>query len=394
MSSTDTFALAQDFLRRQQIDGWLVYDFRGTNPVLNQLLPGKRWTTRRAMLFIPANGPPVLLNHSIDAGQFANVEVQCESYLSWSDLHQWLVRQTAGARRVAMDYAPGGALPAVSIVDAGTVELVRALGIDVVSSADLVQACLAVWSVDAQHNHAKASCEVAGIKDRAFDFIRQSLRRGQSVMEVEVQQHIVSAFNDAGLEFPEPPIVACNEHSGDPHFEVSAKSATRIQKGDWVLIDLWARVPGEENIFSDITWVGCAGEPSAKQREVFGVVKRARDACIDSAKLAWSAKQPQQGWQLDDAARDVIIGAGYGDVIKHRTGHSLSRGPKVHGLGVNIDNLETHDTRQVLPGIGYTVEPGVYLPEFGVRLELNVFVDPNKGPTITSCVQDEIVSLI
>lgn len=394
MSSHNTFAGAQEFLRRQQIDGWLVYDFRGNNPLLNQLLPGKRWTTRRAMLFIPANGAPVLLNHSIDANQFATVDIQRESYLSWPELHAWLVRTTAGARRVAMDYAPGGTLPAVSIVDAGTVEMVRALGVDVVSSADLIQACLAVWSDDAQRGHATASAEVTRIKDGAFDFIRQALRRGKPVDEFEVQQHIVSAFNDAGMEFPEPPIVAANAHSGDPHFEVSDKSPAKIKKGDWVLIDLWARLPGEENIFSDITWVGCAGERSAKQREVFNVVKAARDACVESAVRAWNAKQPQQGWQLDDAAREVIIRSGYGDFIKHRTGHSLSRGPKVHGLGVNIDNLETHDTRQVLPGIGYTVEPGVYQPEFGVRLEINVFVDPVKGPTITSCIQDEIVSLV
>lgn len=394
MASDSTFAAAQEFLRRQQIDGWLVYDFRGNNPLLNQLLPGKRWTTRRAILFIPANGSPVLLNHSIDASQFASVEVRRESYLSWPELHAWLVRNTAGARRIAMDYAPGGTLPAVSIVDAGTVEMVRALGVDVVSSADLVQACLAVWSDEAQRNHAKASAEVTRIKDGAFDFIRQALRRGQPVNEFEVQQHIVSAFNDTGLEFPEPPIVAVNAHSGDPHFEVSEKSAATIEKGDWVLIDLWARLPGEENIFSDITWVGCAGEPSAKQREVFDVVKRARDRCVKEAQFAWNEGQKLQGWQLDDEARDVIIGAGYKDFIKHRTGHSLSRGPKVHGLGVNIDNLETHDTRHVMSGIGYTVEPGVYLPEFGVRLEINVFVNPNIGPTITSCIQDEIVSLV
>ncbi|MBC8107647.1 MAG: aminopeptidase P family protein [Anaerolineae bacterium] len=394
MASDNTFAAAQAFLRRQQIDGWLVYDFRGNNPLLNQLLPGKRWTTRRAILFIPANGSPVLLNHSIDAGQFATVEVRRESYLSWPELYAWMVRATAGARRIAMDYAPGGTLPAVSIVDAGTVEMVRALGVDVVSSADLVQACLAVWSEDAQRGHAKASKLVTSTKDEAFQYIRQTLKNGGSVSEFEVQQNIVAWFNDYGLEFPEPPIVAANAHSGDPHFEVSEKSSATIKQGDWVLIDLWARLPGEENIFSDITWVGCAGEPSAKQREVFEVVKTARDACVQSAQRAWNDKQAQQGWQLDDAARDVIINAGYGDFIKHRTGHSLSRGPKVHGLGVNIDNLETHDTRQVLPGIGYTVEPGVYLPEFGARLEINVFVDPVKGPTITSCVQDEIVSLV
>lgn len=384
---------AQEFLRQQQVDGWLLYDFRGSNPLLMQLLPGKRWTTRRAWLWIAANGSPTLLAHSIDAQQFESIGIARELYLSWQQMHEWLAAKLAGARRVAMDYAPGGMLPAVSIVDAGSVEMIRALGADVVSSADLVQACVARWSESAQREHAVAANHVTRIKDDAFNFIRAALEANRAVNEYEVQQKIVADFGAAGLEFPEPPIVAVNAHSGDPHFELSPASSSVIKRGDWVLIDLWARRPGEENIFSDITWVGCCGEPSSKQREVFETVKNARDACVKFAVDAWKKQQTIQGWQLDDAARAVIIDAGFGDFIRHRTGHSLSPGPKVHGLGVNIDNLETHDTRQVLPGIGYTVEPGIYLPDFGVRLELNVFVDPAKGATITSCVQDEIVKL-
>jgi len=382
----------QRFMREQRIDAWLLYDFRGSNPVFAQLLPGDRFTTRRALLFVPSTGKAELLAHQIDASQYHDAWVQVQQYLSWQDLHDWIKSHVKGRPRIAMEYSAQNALPVVSVTDAGTVELVRACGAaDIVSSADLIQICVAQWNVDAQRNHAKASADVARIKDEAFDQIRQALRGDSRITELDVQQHIMQRFADAGLETPDPPIVAVNDHAGDPHFEVSTAAPTEIRRGDWVLIDLWARVPGDANIFSDITWCGCAGQPSARHREVYSAVKAARDACVNRATQAWQAKEQVQGWQLDDAARQVIIERGYEKFIRHRTGHSLSPGPKVHGLGVNIDNLETHDTRRILPGIGFTVEPGIYLPEFGVRLEINVFVDPKKGPTISSCVQDDIV---
>jgi Xaa-Pro aminopeptidase len=388
-----SFADVQSFMRQQRIDGWLIYDFRGSNSVLAQLLPGKRFLTRRVLLYLPSEGQPELLVHSIDASQFADAPVHSHLYLSWQELHGWIQKRMAGGARVAMEYSPKCALPVVSIADAGTVELVRAFGGEVISSADLIQVCVARWDADAQRNHAKASAEVARIKDGAFASIGQALSRGEKITEHDVQQKILRDFADAGLETPDPPIVAANAHSGDPHFEVSETSPATIARGDWILIDLWARVPGDQNIYSDITWVGCAGEPTARQREVFNVVKSARDRCVDRAVQAWRAGEDICGWQLDDAARGVIIDAGFEKYIRHRTGHSLSRGAKVHGMGVNIDNLETHDTRRVLPGIGYTVEPGVYLPEFGVRLEINVLVDPDWGPTITSCVQEDVVHI-
>ena len=386
------FSDVQAYMRAQRIDGWLQYDFRGNNPVLAQLLPGQRWTTRRALLFIPAQGEAVLAVHSIDARQFASVAVASHVYLTWQDLIAWLAEITAGGSRIAMEYAPGGVLPAVSIADAGTVELVRALGAEVVSSANLIQVCAAQWSPAAQAAHARASQQVGAVKDGAFRFIAERLAAGQAVNEYEVQQHMREHFAAAGLEWPDGPIVAVNAHSSDPHYEPTAESAAPIRAGDWVLIDLWARVPGDENIFSDITWVGHVGTSVPKRgAEVFAVVRAARDAVVQCAKAAWSAKERVQGWQLDETARTVISDAGFGQYIRHRTGHSLSPGPKVHGLGMNLDNLETHDTREMLPGIGYTIEPGVYLPEFGVRLEINVFVDPQQGPTITSVVQDEVV---
>jgi Xaa-Pro dipeptidase len=388
------FTAAQTYMRDQKIDGWLVYDFRGSNPVLPQLLPGKRWTTRRVLLFIPVAGEAVLLVHGIDQPQFRDVPVRPEVYLSWRDLVGWLANTTAGRGRIAMEYSPGGILPFVSMVDAGTVELVRALGVEVVSSANLIQVCVATWSAAARLAHEAASTAVGQIKDEAFALIRQRTAAGQAVNEYEVQQHILQGFAAAGLETSEPPIVAVNAHSGDPHFEVSATAPAPIRRGDWVLIDLWARRPGDENIYSDITWVGCAAaQVSAKQQEVFNVVKAARDGALKRAVQAWQAHERVQGWQLDEAARQVIINAGYERYIRHRTGHSLSPGPLVHGLGVNIDNLETHDSRDLLPGLGFTIEPGIYLPEFGVRLEIDVFVDPQRGPTVTSVIQNEVVLL-
>jgi len=386
------FEAVQQFMGEQKIDGWLLYDFRGNNPVLAQLLPGKRWTTRRAVLFIPSTGQPTLLVHGIDEHQFDGVSVAREKYLSWNDLHAWLRSKLAGVQRVAMEYAPGATLPAVSIVDAGTVELVRAFGVEVVSSANLIQVCVACYSREALEGHKTASARVGRIKDDAFTLIRDRLTAGHGVTEYDVQQHIVAAFAAAGLQATEAPIVAVNAHSGDPHYEPSATSPTPIRRGDWVLIDLWARTPGEQNIYSDITWVGFSGKDvPARHKEVFKVVRAARDSSLERAVQAWKKRERIQGWQLDDAARGVIIDAGYEKYIRHRTGHSLSPGPMVHGIGMNLDNLETHDTREMLPGLGFTIEPGIYLPEFGVRLEINVYVDPKSGPTVTSVLQDEIV---
>jgi Xaa-Pro aminopeptidase len=386
------FDTIQSFMREQRIDAWLLYDFRGSNPIFGQLLPGDRFTTRRALLFIPAEGEIQLLAHQIDASQYRDTPMKAQQYLSWQDLHEWIKARVKGRARLAMEYSPQNALPVVSIIDAGTIELVRSCGAgEIVSSADLVQFAVARWSAEALKEHRRVSELVDQIKSDAFDLIGMSLKRGAEVNELAVQKYIVKRFDDQGFEYPDPPIVAVNAHSGDPHFEVSPESPATIRRGDWVLIDLWARTPGGANIFSDITWVACAGQPSARQREVFEVVKAARDACVERAKRAWQMKEEIEGWQLDDAARNVIIDRGHGKFIRHRTGHSLSPGQKVHGLGVNIDNLETHDTRRILPGIGYTVEPGVYLPEFGVRLEINMFVDPKAGPTITSSVQNDIV---
>lgn len=384
------FDAVQEYMREQRIDAWLLYDFRGSNSIFAQVLPGKRWTTRRAMLLIPASGEPSLLTHGIDHHQFDGVDVPKELYLSWRDLHTWIGRKLVGCRTVAMEYAPGGALPVVSIVDGGTIELIRSLGFEVVSSANLIQVCVARWPEEAVAAHKSASTDVNKIKDEAFTFIRDQFAKNHPVHEHEVQQFIMKRFEQSNLVASEAPIVAVNPHSGDPHYEPSEKNPTRINRGDWVLIDLWARRPKDPAVFSDITWVGFVGKDvPAKHREVFDVVKSARDRVVERAVTAWKNRETIQGWQLDEVARATIIDAGYSKFIRHRTGHSLSPGPMVHGVGFNLDNLETHDTREMLPGLGFTVEPGIYMPEFGVRLELNVYVDPKSGPMVTSGVQTD-----
>ena len=388
------FQSVQSFMRDQKIDAWLLYDFRGSNPVFGQLVPEKKWTTRRAFLFIPVSGEAVLLCHHIDKPSFDAVKIKREYYLSWPEMREWLAKATSGMSRVAMEYAPGATLPACSFADAGTVELVRALGVEVASSANLIQVCVATWSQAAHETHLAVSRKVGAIKDEGFDLIRKRIAAGQRVMEHEAQALMRERFTAEGYEWLDGPIVAANAHSGDPHYEPSPEKPTPIQSGDWVLIDLWARKQGHEHIFSDITWVGYVGKQvPPKHREVFEVVKRARDASVALATSAWKKGEKLQGWQLDDAARNTIIAAGYEKFIRHRTGHSLSPGPLVHGMGFNLDNLETHDTREMLPGLGFTIEPGIYTPEFGVRLEINMYVDPKRGPVMTSVVQDDVILL-
>lgn len=386
----------QSFMQDRRIDAWLVYDFRGSNPVLSRLITMGSHLTRRALLLIPAHGEPRLAVSPLDINQYTRAEVPREQYLGWQGLHSWLSTNLAGYQRVAMEYSPGGNLPICSFVDCGTVEMVRALGIEVVSSADLVQVSAACWNGQAVvERHLEANRKVAGVKDAAFSHIAHQHRAGKHPMEHEVAQFIRDQFKAQNLQFPDGPIVGVNAHAGDPHFEPSAALPTPIKPGDWILIDLWARIAGDENIHSDITWVGYAGSTvPEKHQRVFNAVKAGRDAAVAAAKAAFAGGRSIQGWQLDEAARQPMIDAGFGTFIRHRTGHSLSPGPKVHGLGANLDNMETRDTRQIMPDTGFTIEPGLYLPDFGVRLEINVYVCPKTGPQITSCVQDEPVLVV
>ena len=384
----------QAHMRAEGIGAWLVYDFRGSNPVFWQLLGQRRQTTRRVFLVIPATGAPRLICSMVEPEALAGLQVQLTHYASWTQMEDLLREAVGGQGRVAMEYSPGGALPIMSWVDGGTLELVRSLGPEVVSSADLCQVALAVWSAEALVSHRDACRQVAEVKDAAFEHIRYALANHTALSEYGVQEFISAEFTKRGLDMDHPAIVGVNQNSGNPHYGPSETASASIQHGDWVLIDLWARHPGEQHIFGDITWVGFAGSRVPEpQSAVFAVVREARDKVVARLQEAWRGGEALQGWQLDRVARDIIAGYGYGEQYVHRTGHSLGPGPTVHALGVNLDDLETHDERQILPGTGFSVEPGIYLPEFGVRLEINMYVDPKTGPEVTTPQQNEVVLL-
>ena len=394
---SDLLTRAQSLLQEAGLDAWLIHDFRGSNPVLPRLLPAPEgevlpMATRRVALVIPAHDPPRLICHAIEAGGFAQHGLDVICYGSRGELETAFRQALGTARRVAMEYSPMGELPTVSWVDAGTIEMLRSLGLEPVSSADLLQGVLATWDEAALAGHHRAATAVAAAMEDAFELVRQRLSAGNLCDEYEVQRRIGEKLE--GFETDHAAIVGVNGHAADPHFSPSATAPTLIQQGDWLLIDLWARVPGDQNVYADITWVACAGTPSRQQQEVFDIVRRARDLVIEEMQRAWQAGEPIAGWQLDRLARDHIDQAGYGQAFVHRTGHSLSPGPAIHGMGVNLDDLESRDTRLLLPHTGCTIEPGIYLPDdFGVRLEVDVYVDPEAGPQVTTSRQDEIVRL-
>ena len=370
-------ARAQQAVRESGLDGWLLYDFQGKNPIAWQLLGQPRHVTRRLYLYVPREGEPRFLCHRIDASALAMFGIAATEYLTWQELGTELPRLLGGARRVAMDYAPGCVLPVVSRADAGTVELVRSLGVEVVSSADLIQAAVARWTDQDLADHLSAAEKLLASLDAAFAAFRPGMR------ESELSDVIVAEFGRRGLTTEDPPVVAVNAHSGDPHYSTGD---TEIRKGDWLLVDLWAREDRPGTVYADSTWTAFVGDdPPAKHREVFEVVVRARDAAVERLRQA-----PVRGWQVDRAARDLIEAAGYGQYFIHRTGHSL--GQQVHGPGVNLDDYETHDTRSLIEGVAVTVEPGIYLPEFGVRSEIDIVIG-RDGPRVTTREQREITLL-
>jgi Xaa-Pro dipeptidase len=374
----------QSAIRQQGLDGWLLYDFRGLNVLARRVLGigASAILSRRWFYFIPAEGEPRKLSHRIEPGSLDAVPGKRLIYLRWQELEASLREMLGGARRVAMEYVPRNANPYVSRVDAGTVELVRSFGTEVVSSGDLVQQFEACWTDAQWQMHLEAAKHTRSAYDAAFGFIAERVRKNGSVRETEVQKRILDHFAQHKLFTDHPPIVGVGPHSGDPHYAPGEGSDGKILEGEFVLIDLWAKLDQPEAVYSDLTWTGFVGnavpEPYTK---IFKIVAGARDAAITTVREAFASKKPLQGWQVDQAARDVIDRAGYGPYFVHRTGHSI--GQETHGNGANMDNLETHDVRRVLPRTCFSVEPGIYLPEFGVRSEVNVFIDGQSHVHVT-----------
>jgi Xaa-Pro dipeptidase len=386
----------QAALVQQGLDGWLLYDFRGLNILARRVvgLAPEQMLSRRWFYYVPARGEPRKLTHRIEPHSLDALPGAQKSYLRWQELEAGVAELVKGARRVAMEYVPRNANPYVSRVDAGTVELVRSFGVEVVPSGDLVQAFEACWSDEQWAMHLEAAKHTRSAFDGAFGFIADRVRRAGSVCETEVQRHILDHFAKHSLVTDHPPICAVGPHSGDPHYEPRAAPDSLISDGSFVLIDLWAKLDKPNSVYSDLTWTGFVGkEVPPKYRDIFNIVAAGRDAAIQTVRDAFAKNQPLQGWQVDDAARAVIERAGYGDAFCHRTGHSI--GQETHGNGANMDNLETHEERRVLPRTCFSVEPGIYLPEFGVRSEVNVFVDAARKVQVTGgSPQSEVVPIL
>jgi Xaa-Pro dipeptidase len=385
----------QSTLRDAGLDGWLLYDFRGLNPIARRIVgfDARQSATRRWFYLIPARGEPTGIVHAIERQSLGGAPGRRVVYRSWRELESDLAACLSGMKRVAMEYSPRAAIPYVSRVDAGTVEMIRAMGPEVVTSADLVQQFEARWAPEQKTLHDLAARDTLLAKDEAFALVRERLRAGTRVTESEVQAFIQSRFDARGLVTDHPCIVAVNDHASDPHFETAAGPNDReIQSGDLLLIDLWAKVANDERaVYYDATWMAyCGTSVPARMQEVWEAVRGARDAAVEFVERAAAERRVVKGADVDDVSRGYIEERGFGPYFLHRTGHSI--GVEVHGNGVNIDNLETRDERTLIPGVCFSIEPGIYLPEFGVRSEIDMYMDEGRA-YVTGDIQRALVLL-
>ena len=385
----------QTTLRADGLDGWLLYDFHGSNPIASRLAGlagGGHMTTRRWYYLIPAKGAPRGLVHAIERHNLDALPGEKTIYAGREQLESGLDALLTGLTRVAMEYSPGGAIPYLSRLDAGTAEAVRARGVEIVSSGDLVQRFEAAWSAAQLATHRVASDALYRIKDRAFDAAARALRDRRPMTEYDLQQQMVGWFNEEGLVSDSAPVVAIGANAGDPHYLPTPEAARPLVQDQVLLLDLWGKRQEPGAVFADITWVGVTGSSvPAEAARAFAAIARARDAAIALVEDAARTGRELRGWEVDRAAREVLQEAGYADAILHRTGHSL--GESVHGNGVHLDDYETHDDRRLLPGTGFTVEPGLYFPTFGVRTEINMFRGDREA-TVTGPRQSAIVTLL
>jgi len=383
-------ARIQEALRRENLDGWLFFDHHERDPLAYRVLgfQPRSHVTRRWYYMIPAEGEPVGIVHRIESGVLNSTPGPKIAYSSWREQHAALEQVLKGKKRIAMQYSPGCAVPYVAMVDAGTVELVRSHGVEIVTSAELIQEFEACLTEAQFESHLEAGRLVDRVREGAFQLISDRLDSG--IDEITVRDWVLEEFRKAGLVTGSGPIVGVNAHAGDPHYEPSPETSVPIRPGDLVLLDMWAKLDRPGSVYYDITWTGFCGDPPDRVRRVFETVLGSRDAAIEAVTAGVAAGADLRGYQIDDAARAYITAAGYADRFVHRTGHSI--GEEVHGTGANMDNLETHDDRRVLPGSLFSIEPGIYLPEFGIRSEINMFVSKTRA-CVTGAVQRELVRI-
>ena len=380
----------QAALRERNIDAWLFYDHHHRDPIAYRVLglPENLMVTRRWFYLIPADGEPVKLVHKIESGHLDSLPGTKHSYAAWQELFEQVKAMLSNHRDIAMQYSPNNLVFTISLVDGGTLEMIRGLGKNVVSSGDLVALFEATMSGEQIKSHFAARDAIDAIVSEAFQEIGRRVRNG-GTHEYAMQQWFLEAFRRENLVTVDPPIVAVNANSGNPHYDLRPETSAPIREGDFVLLDVWGKknIPG--SVYYDITWMAFVGKaPSDRMREIFTVVRDARDAGIKTVQDAVSAGHSLPGWKVDQAVRGHIQKAGYGQYFVHRTGHSI--GTEIHANGANMDDLETHDERRILPNSCFSIEPGIYLSEFGVRSEVNVLVRP-KLAEVTGKIQREIV---
>ncbi len=379
------------------LDGWLLYDFRGINPIAQNVAGlAEAHITRRWFCLIPAHGEPRWLVHKIETSNFVGVQGTVALYAGWEELNEAIRALLAGVKTVAMEYSPNAEIPYISRVDAGTLEWIRSMGVEVHTSAELAQRMEARLNETQATGHQASARSVLQAKDYAFAWIGSQLRDGKTITEYDVQQEILGQFDEMNLVTDHPPIVAANAKSSDPHYAPTSTDTQEIKTGDFILIDLWAKQKEPDAVFADTTWVAYADKTvPARYVEIFDIVKEARDRAVRFIREKWAVDEPIHGYEVDDCVRAYITEKGYGEFFIHRTGHNI--GTVIHGNGVNLDNLETRDARALISGICFSIEPGIYLTDFGVRTEIDVFLaGPGRdGVKVTTApVQNRVLPLL
>ena len=386
----------QKALQQDKIDGWLFYSFRGSDPIAENILrlDHAKFTTRRWFYFVPAKGTPIKIVHAIETGTLDSLPGDKHVYLAWQQLHQVLREALSGAKKVAMQYSSLNTIPYISRVDAGTVELIRSFGVEVVSSADLVQVFEAVWSDQQLETHLYAAKHMRQIVDEIVKEVRRRVLANASVTEVEIQDFILKEYDRRDLTAGHPPIVAINAHSADPHYAPNLEDNLPMKKGDFLLVDMWSKRKVPHAVYDDITWTFFIGETvPAEHQKIFNVVRDGRDAAIKEAQQRYPTGEILYGWQIDEVARQSITKAGYGQHFIHRTGHSIHE--EVHGNGANIDNLETQDSRRLMARTCFSIEPGVYLKgTFGVRSEVDMYLYEKEAIVTGLPIQTEVIPIL
>jgi Xaa-Pro dipeptidase len=387
----------QALLRTEHIDGWLLYNFRDSNIFATRILalPEHIMFTRRYFYYIPATGEPRKLVHRIEEWNLDTLPGSKKIYLSWQSLEDGLKNLLSGSKRVAMEYSPLCAIPYVSTVDAGTIELVRGCGVDIVSSADLIQHFEACWDENQLNENIETAKHLRQIVDVTFGFIKEKIISKSSLTEYDVQQYMLSEFQKRKLITSSDPNCSVNANSANPHYEPTREIHSPIKKGDFVLLDLWAKKNSPRSVYADITWTGFIGETVPDEYEnIFQIVKGGRDAALDFVRSSYLSGKNICGYEVDNAARKYISQKGYGEYFVHRTGHSI--GEEVHANGANMDNLETRDERIILPRTSFSIEPGIYLRDkYGIRSEIDVYISKEKETVVTGLpMQEHVIAIL